>query len=981
MISNMVINRWKNKFLKILVFICVPIFICGCKDDREDYNYSKTGKETTVSFSVRVPGAETPKTYALDQFDENEVRTIEILLFNSISGEYIKNPIYSNTISDNPENIRIKTFTVKVLEGTYDMIVLANSRQSLTSILNEINAGDLKASVLEKLLVHNTGKWNTDSGSNEYIAIPMWGEISGITVTSGMSSNIPLTLLRMVSKIDVTLATDDAKNKFELKSVRLYNYNNKGYIAPLDSNWDGDDYTVVAPSIPASATKPENPGQSPLLYDGSTINSGVSCTSEIYTFEAPAGSSSNLHSNTCLVIGGIYENDSNETYYRIDFTNSSETTVTYLPLLRNHCYKVNITALAGAGYTSPEEAFKYPTFNIESEIISWNESKITDIVYDGQYMLGVSQREYIFSREERAIYSDDNALLITTDYPEGWKIEKIIDEEGKTISDWLDLSIRNGDAGTTTDVSIILKENEQSDPRKGFIHLVAGRLRTAVEITQDIETGKNLIIKDILGLSVNEPFFSSPVGVQPEAQQFTLKWLPTTSDVSVSIENVGDEGFDFDDYSDKPGISFTTISDPTGEGRYTLNIKPRAFTNEEVAAKPFLDKISKINFTLYNGKGYASRNIFLHHIHYNVVVETKDYYMLNGSRYSLRVKSNTGWRIKSVTEELDSGAIGALLNLGYSDNLRAGELGGNNTELGDLLSFTAANTNTSGGKVKIVFESLEANFDDISIELNLASGYYPAMHLGWAGSNIYYDQEKGHLTFKDVNTTTHQNYQGLYFKWGSLYGISPVGYLYSMQVPLYGPGGETFRASWFDIEHIGDNERIQSFPPSGKTDRDRAYLYEVTDEVTGRGDICKYLTDKGWAPPGRKWRMPTSTEFEPLASYSNTGSIYDLRPDKEDGSFIITHGWNKSDTGSPFFPASANRNHNYLYTESLIVEVEPGQLVNGGKETMGGAYWASSTEKIYSFGLWFNLAGALPDTKMNSRENAFTIRCVVDSWD
>ena len=68
MISNMVINRWNNKFLKILVFICLPIFICGCKDDRDDFNYSKTGKETTVSFSVRVPGAETPKTYALDEF-------------------------------------------------------------------------------------------------------------------------------------------------------------------------------------------------------------------------------------------------------------------------------------------------------------------------------------------------------------------------------------------------------------------------------------------------------------------------------------------------------------------------------------------------------------------------------------------------------------------------------------------------------------------------------------------------------------------------------------------------------------------------------------------------------------------------------------------------------------------------------------------------------------------------------------------------
>jgi len=961
MISNMVINRWKNKFLKILVFIYVPIFICGCKDDREDYNYSKTGKETTVSFSVRVPGAETPKTYALDQFDENEVRTIEILLFNSISGEYIKNPIYSNTISDNPENIRIKNFTVKVLEGTYDMIVLANSRQSLTSILNEINAGDLKASVLEKLLVHNTGKWNTDSGSNEYIAIPMWGEISGITVTSGMSSNIPLTLLRLVSKIDVTLATDDAKNKFELKSVRLYNYNNKGYIAPLDSNWDGDDYTVVAPSIPASATKPENPGQSPLLYDGSTINSGVSCTSEIYTFEAPAGSSSNLQSNTCLVIGGIYENDSNETYYRIDFTNSSETTVTYLPLLRNHCYKVNITALDGAGYTSPEEAFKYPTFNIESEIISWNESKITDIVYDGQYMLGVSQREYIFSREERAIYSDDNVLSITTDYPEGWKIEKIIDEEGKTISDWLDLSIRNGDAGTTTDVSIILKENEQSDPRKGFIHLVAGRLRTAVEITQDIETGKNLIIKDILGLSVNEPFFSSPVGVQPEAQQFTLKWLPTTSDVSVSIENVGDEGFDFDDSSDKPGITLTTISDPTGNGTYTLNIKPRAFTNEEVKAEPFLDKISKVNFTLFNGKGYATRNIYLHHIHYNVVAYNNSSYTLNGNTYTFRVKSNTDWRIKSVIEETTSGSENSRLALRTTDNLRIGTIGGYNQDIGDLISFTVTNMNTSTGKVKVVFESpvSPVKFNDVTVEFDLAHGYYPTSHNGWAGSNIYWDGSK--LTFDDVGDYTNQNYIGVYFQWGSLYGISPVDN-FSFSTVVYKPDGSAISdMSWSSIPRV-DDATISSSPPVGKEIRDRAYLYEITNGDTGIGDICKYLTEKGWAPAGKRWRMPTSKEFESGDSYNHIS--YGVDGDvNASGTSFIGEGYRKDDIGQPFFTRSGFRNSG------------DGTIVNVG--TLG-YYWSSTPSGTSAYNLYLSSDYFNTTENWNGRSSSFSVRCVAE---
>lgn len=959
MISNMTVNKWSNKLFQILTFTCLPIFICGCKNEHEDYNYSNAGKETIVSFSVRVPGIEAPKTYALDGFDENEVRTIEILLFNSSTGEYIKDPIYSNTISDNPEDIRIKTFTVKVLEGTYDMIILANSRQSLKSVLNDINVGDSKSSVLERLLVYNAGKWNTDTNSNDYLAIPMWGEISGITVTSAMSSNIPLTLLRMVSKIDVALATDEAKRKFKLKSVRLYNYNNKGCIAPLDGNWNREDNTVLAPSVPVSATKPENPGQSPLLYDGIAINSDVSCTNEIYTFEALAGSSSNMLSNTCLVIGGVYEDDGNETYYRIDFINTSQTTVSYLPLLRNHCYKVNITALNGAGYTSPEEAFKYPSFNVESEIISWNESKITGIVYDGQYMLGISQREYIFSREERTIYSTDNVLSITTDYPEGWKIEKIIDQEGAPITDWLDLSIHYADAGATTDVSIILRENELSEPRKGFIHLVAGRLRTTVEITQEIESGKDLVIKDALGLSVKEPFFSSAVGIQPKAQQFTLNWLPVTANIAVSIENVGNEGFDFDDSSDKPGISLTTISDPTGNGTYKLNIQPRAFTSEEVRGEPLLDKISKVNFTLFNGKDYVSRNIYLHHIHYNVVAYNNSSYTLNGNTYSFRVKSNTDWRIKSVTEETTSGSGNSRLALKTTDNLRIGTMGGNNEDIGDLISFTVTNTNTSTGKVKIIFES-PANpvmFNDVTVEFDLDNGYYPTSHNGWAGSNIYWDGSK--LTFNDVGDYVCQNYIGVYFKWGSLYGISPVDNFSYLTVVYKPDGSMTSDMNWNSIPRVND-ATISHTPSLGKDARDWAYLYEITDGDSGIGDICKYLTEKGWAPAGKEWRMPTSKEFESANSYTyisygENGSV------DASGTSFIGEGYKKDDIGQPFFTRSGFRNSN------------DGTIVNVGSL---GYYWSGTPSGVSAYNLYLSTNYLSPAENWNGRSSSFSVRCV-----
>lgn len=960
--SNIAVNAYHDRlFRHIFIFICLPVFICGCKDDREDYNYYRTGKEAMVSFSVRVPGVGVPKTYALDEFDENEVKTIDILLFDSSSGEYIAEPIYSNTILSNPDNIRIKTFTVKVLEGTYDMVVLANSHQSLTNILSDINLGDSKVSVLEKLLVHNAGKWNTDSDSNGYIPIPMWGEISGITVTSEMSSNIPLTLLRMVAKIDVTLTSDEAKNKFELKSVRLYNYNNKGSIAPAAINWSSEDNVVTAPSIPVLATKPENAELSPLLYDGNAVNRGISCTSEIYTFEALAGSSTNLHSNTCLVIGGIYETNSNETYYRIDFTNTSENTVTYLPLLRNHCYKVNITALGGAGYTSPEEAFKYPTFNVESEIISWNESKITDIVYDEQYMLGVSQREYVFSREERTIDSDDNVLSITTDYPEGWKVEKIVDEEGVIISDWLDLQIHNGDAGETTDVNLILTENELSESRKGFIHLVAGRLRTVIQVLQEVDSGKGLSVKDVLGLSVKESNFFSPIDIQPAAQQFILRWLPTTADVAVSIENIGNKGFDFDNSSDKPGISLTTISDPTGKGIYTLNIQPRLFTNEEVKAEPFLNKISKVNFTLFNGINYVSRNIYLHHIHYNVVAYNSSSYTLNGNTYTFRVKSNTDWRIKSVIEETTSGSGNSRLALKPTDNLRIGTVGGNNENIGDLISFTVTNTNTSTGKVKVVFESPvnPIKFNDITVEFDLAHGYYPTSHNGWAGSNIYWDGSK--LTFNDIGDYTNQNNIGVYFQWGSLYGISPVDN-FSFLTAVYKPDGSIISdMSWHSIPRVND-VAISSSPPVGKEIRDRAYLYEMTNGDAGIGDICKYLTEKGWAPAGKRWRMPTSNEFESensynYISYGENGNV------NAAGTSFIGEGYKKNDIGQPFFTRSGFRNSG------------DGTIVNVGSL---GYYWSSTPWGTSAYNLYLSTGYLSTAENWNGRSSAFSVRCVAE---
>ena len=87
----------------------------------------------------------------------------------------------------------------------------------------------------------------------------------------------------MVSKIDVALTNTDATNNFTLESIRLYNYNNKGYIAPLSGNWDQAQNVVTGASVPTGSILT----QGPLLYDGTAITTAHTASSgEIYTFEA-----------------------------------------------------------------------------------------------------------------------------------------------------------------------------------------------------------------------------------------------------------------------------------------------------------------------------------------------------------------------------------------------------------------------------------------------------------------------------------------------------------------------------------------------------------------------------------------------------------------------------------------------------------------------------------------------------------------------
>jgi hypothetical protein len=161
----------------------------------------------------------------------------------------------------------------------------------------------------------------------------------------------------------------------------------------------------------------------------------------------------------------------------------------------------------------------------------------------------------------------------------------------------------------------------------------------------------------------------------------------------------------------------------------------------------------------------------------------------------------------------------------------------------------------------------------------------------WAASNIYWNG--GELTFDQVNVDgegTSGNRRGVYFKFGSLTGISPVG-AFGPTTVVYRPIGssgatnsghvkELFgTGSWEDIPTFTGDE-MYSFDYDADSFDDDQYMSpkristlgksgifgtDAINSVGGRGDICAYLTRGAW-------RLPAATE-ELINSSGGNASI------------------------------------------------------------------------------------------------------------
>lgn len=738
--------------LSIILSIVIGSVFTSCVLDR-NVTLPPVEGDATVTFALNVPGASEPNTRGLSDQDETNVATIDVLLFSENGSNRVYYGMVPGVSLENPPG-NMKGFKAVVPVGeysNYDITVIANGHDQVMAA--GLVKGEPKSTALNKLVKTTPigEKWNSDR-------IPMWGEALNVDVdaSTNLSGDNAVKMTRMISRIDVKLSEfaasgtnevvplENKNDNFELVSVRLYNYSTKGTLVPdLENGWNtGNSLSnpqATAPNQPAGGYGKAlfGEGREPLVYrieDQHTSASHLpdSLIRAIYTLESPAGSAGTLSTNTCLVIGGKYKGGI-ETFYRIDFAIKNQDTqlYEYIHLLRNFWYTVNISRITGEGFGTPEEAFYSRPVNIEVEILEWNDGNLSNVVFDGQNYLSVSPALFEFYRDAREAGKNygDNILQVKTDYTgdvsgtgSGWYVERIVDADDRNVAaDWLTLSPESGGPKQLNEpadkVKLIFDENRGSEMRSAIVVIAAGRLRYEVLVEQSTVPDIMLAIVDPdTNLPVKELIFTSPVGVDPDQQRFKVDWRPENADLHITNAPVTNNPFP--DGAGAPQ-SGTITGGNNGTGTTGYIIQPHGFTAaqvDEVDGDPFLERSSKIDFTVSNGASYESESIFLRQIHYNLLVDHRNFYLVDGSTYTLNVRSNAGWRIKEIIQDSNTGD--PLLDLKPSDNMTVGTTGGYDIS-GEPVTFTMADNIGIGGYITVTFESTDSpkKFEDKTVKL------------------------------------------------------------------------------------------------------------------------------------------------------------------------------------------------------------------------------------------------------------------------
>ncbi len=307
----------------------------------------------------------------------------------------------------------------------------------------------------------------------------------------------------------------------------------------------------------------------------------------------------------------------------------------------------------------------------------------------------------------------------------------------------------------------------------------------------------------------------------------------------------------------------------------------------------------------------------------------------------------------------------------------------------------AGNGELTAGTVTLVFSDKTGIHSDKEVIVKLTPSIAPR----FARSNIVWDAANNRLTFAVTtadNAAIPANVQGVFFKWGSLVAISPVG-TWTNPTALGGlilfdpktttPGVYT---AWNNIPYI-DSSYPDPFNNTETSDDDfkgwgDSGLGYKTSE--GRGDICRYISQQsGWV--GGNWRLPSIREFEVLIGEATN------RPNGGAWTNITgapnTTGANGNPNAYGFYQPVSGRwlgagmtgkttDNEQTPSGAVVYFSATGCTSNGAPYGAGtvGYFWSASSRYSTSVHVLYETSGgALTSPNTDFRQGyAFPIRCI-----
>ena len=536
--------------------LLMTVWLTGCVQEELGSTPSPAGNG--IRFTLTVPDVNLPSVSSRTMTGtgtakkEDEIKTVDILVFDASKtpAVYLEWVTATGVTQDLADNSTV-SFSAKLPFTTASTCIVVVANKELDNIASGFKKGvTTKVEAMEKMLHAQTGKWLADgSTTGGYTRIPMYGEKVISKITPSMDPITGINMKRMLARIDIR--NNSATSNFTVEEVYLANYNTTGYIAPAwNTNGQVTDPAPDTPVLPANSGKMTEEGDA-ILY---SVKGNTPYDGEIYTFESLAAEDAggagqdgeaSRKDATCLIVKGRI-GTGESTFYRVDFTKTGNTgeQVEYLPLKRNHKYIITITKALGTGYASFREALESYTVmsNLKFRLIHYDRDKVKDVVYNGQYMLGVGESEVAVTQYQNNSYAID----VFTDSPGGWKATVTAGSDWLKFEGGVDAASGVANDDTQLKLKIPYFNNETIGvERKATVTLTAGRLTHNIEVTQyTIDPG---IIKfvDAYGNVLERGLFF-PIR-NPDGDELPLE--PQTVYVMFSVDKIEGKLFDANDIS------------------------------------------------------------------------------------------------------------------------------------------------------------------------------------------------------------------------------------------------------------------------------------------------------------------------------------------------------------------------------------------------------------------------------------------------